>query len=46
MGNRFQVQDQCGGGPMPVTEKTFETVVLEEDDARWELHRGRLRESR
>jgi Uma2 family endonuclease len=29
---------------MPVSEKTFESVVLEDTDGRWELHRGRLRE--
>lgn len=29
---------------MPVTEKTFEAVVLEDPEGRWELYRGRLRE--
>jgi Uma2 family endonuclease len=29
---------------MPVSEKTFESLVLEDPDGRWELHRGRLRE--
>ncbi|GIW04313.1 MAG: hypothetical protein KatS3mg059_0933 [Thermomicrobiales bacterium] len=29
---------------MPVTEKTFEAVVLEDPEGRWELVRGRLRE--
>jgi Uma2 family endonuclease len=29
---------------MPVSEKTFESVVLEDTDGRWELHCGRLRE--
>jgi Uma2 family endonuclease len=29
---------------MPVSEATFEAVVLEDTDGRWELHRGRLRE--
>jgi Uma2 family endonuclease len=29
---------------MPVSEKTFESVVLEDIEGRWELHDGRLRE--
>jgi len=29
---------------MPVTERTFEQVVIEDPEGRWELHRGRLRE--
>jgi Uma2 family endonuclease len=29
---------------VPVSEKTFEQLVLEDDDARWELVCGRLRE--
>ncbi|HEY7036760.1 MAG TPA: Uma2 family endonuclease [Thermomicrobiales bacterium] len=29
---------------MPVSEKTFEAVVLEDSDGQWELHRGKLRE--
>jgi Uma2 family endonuclease len=29
---------------MPVTEKTFEALVLEDPEGRWELFRGRLRE--
>lgn len=29
---------------MPLTEETYRRVVLEDPDAQWELHRGRLRE--
>jgi len=29
---------------MPVSEMTFESVVLEDVDGQWELHRGKLRE--
>jgi Uma2 family endonuclease len=29
---------------MPVSEETFESVVLEDTDGRWELHHGKLRE--
>lgn len=29
---------------MPVTERTYEAVVLEDPEGQWELHRGRLRE--
>jgi Uma2 family endonuclease len=29
---------------MPVSAKTFESVVLEDIDGQWELHRGKLRE--
>jgi hypothetical protein len=29
---------------MPISEKTFESVVLEDLDGLWELHRGKLRE--
>lgn len=29
---------------MPVTERTFEQVVVEDPEGRWELHRGWLRE--
>ncbi len=29
---------------MPVSEQTYRTVVLEDPEGHWELHRGRLRE--
>ncbi len=29
---------------MPVTERTYRQVVLEDPEGQWELHRGRLRE--
>ena len=29
---------------MPVTERTYQAVALEDPDGKWELHRGRLRE--
>ena len=29
---------------MPVTQETYQRVVLEDPEGRWELHRGRLRE--
>lgn len=29
---------------MPVTQETFQSLVLEDTDGRWELHHGRLRE--
>lgn len=31
---------------MPVTERTFELVALEDPEGQWELHRGHLREKR
>jgi len=29
---------------MPVTERTYQAIALEDPDGKWELHRGRLRE--
>lgn len=29
---------------MPVSERTYESVTIEDPDGRWELHHGRLRE--
>ena len=29
---------------MPVTERTYEAIALEDPDRKWELHLGRLRE--
>jgi len=29
---------------MPVSERTFQAIALEDPEGRWELHRGRLRE--
>ena len=31
-------------GPMPVTEQTFEQLALEDDDTKWEMVCGKLRE--